>query len=86
MMVVMQPAIYDEFMDFMTSSPTLEAIANYRLSDETEARISVLLEANRAGTLTQSEQQELDDYLRLEHMMRKAKLFAVTRLSKANFR
>jgi hypothetical protein len=81
-MAVVLPAIYDEFMDFMTSSPTLEAIANYRLSDEAEARVSALLEANREGSLTLLQGEELDDYLRLEHMMRTAKLLAVKKLAR----
>lgn len=81
-MAVMYPAIYDEFMDFMTSEPTLEAIVEYHLSDVSEKRISYLLEANRNGTLLPSEQEELDDYIRLEHMMRKAKLLALQKLAR----
>ena len=79
-MVIRQAGAYEEFVEFITSSPTLEEIAEFRLSDEVEARISSLLEANRSGHLTPDEEAELDDYLRLEHIMRKAKIRAVEKL------
>jgi hypothetical protein len=70
-----------EFTDFMTSSPTLEEIANFRLSDESEARLSALLEANRQGTLTAEEAEELAEYGRLEHLMRLMKYRAYEKLA-----
>jgi hypothetical protein len=78
---VVHPAIYDEFMDFMTSEPSLQAITEYRLSEASESRIGYLLDANRNGTLLPSEREELDDYIRLEHMMRTAKLLALQKLA-----
>ena len=71
---------YDEFIEFITSSPTLEEISTFRLSEESEAHISQLLERNRTQKLTGQEEAELDEYLRLEHIMRKAKIRAFEKL------
>ena len=70
-----------EFADFMTSSPTLEEIAAYRLSDDSEARVGFLLEASRNGTLSESERAALDEYARLEHIMRMIKYRALEKLN-----
>ena len=71
---------YQEFADFVTSSPSLKQISEYRLSDVSEGRISYLLEANRNGTLSSQESDELDDYTRLEHLMRIVKIRAITKI------
>ncbi len=71
---------YDEFIEFITSSPTLAEISEFRLSDESEARIHALLEVNKSQRLTPDEEVELDEYLRLEHIMRKAKIRAFEKL------
>jgi hypothetical protein len=71
---------YDEFVEFITSAPTLDAIAHFHLSPQSEQRIAALLQANRDGTLTSAEAEELDEYQRLEHIMRKAKIRAFERL------
>jgi hypothetical protein len=69
-----------EFTDFMTSSPSLEAIADFHLSDEAEARLSDLLEANRQGTLKPEDTLELQEYGQLEHFMRMIKYRALEKL------
>lgn len=71
---------YDEFAEFIASAPTLKQVSELRFSDETEAHISYLLEGNRNDTLTPTEKNELDEYLRLEHIMRKAKIRAIQKL------
>jgi hypothetical protein len=80
---VVKLTAYDEFVEFITSSPTLEEIATFRLSEVAEARISELLTANRNRRLTDDEQAELDEYLRLEHMVRKAKIRAYEKLDQS---
>ena len=79
-MAIFQLPAYDEFAEFITSSPTLKQVSEMRFSEEAEARISYLLEGNRNETLTQTEAAELDEYLRLEHIMRKAKIRAIQKL------
>ena len=71
---------YQEFADFITSAPSLKTISEYRLSDDSEARISYLLEANRTGMLTPQESDELDDYTHLEHLMRIVKIRAISKI------
>lgn len=71
---------YDEFIEFITSTPTVEQVSQLRFSPATEARISALLQANREQTITPEETVELDEYLRLERIMRKAKIRAIEKL------
>ncbi len=74
---------YEEFVEFITSVPTLEQVSELRLSDATETRISNLLIANREETITPEENAELDEYLRLERIMRKAKIRAIEKLNQS---
>ncbi len=71
---------YEEFVEFITSTPTVEQVSQLRLSAATEERISTLLKANREETITPEESIELDEYLRLERLMRKAKIRAIEKL------
>lgn len=80
-MQIRDHAAYDEFVEFMLSSPTLEQITQFRLSDAMEQKINDLLDANRNRTLTAEEQAELDEYIRLEHLMRKMKIRAFEKLA-----
>lgn len=79
-MAVRQISAYDEFVDFITSLPSLEEISNYTISQTAQARVNDLLEANRNRRLTDAEAIELDDYERLEHMIRRAKIRAFERI------
>ena len=71
---------YDEFVDFVTSLPPLDAIANYTISPTAQARVNELLAANRNRRLTDAEAAELDEYERLEHLIRRAKIRAFEKL------
>lgn len=79
-MAIVQTTAYTEFIEFITSSPSLEAMTTFRLSDATEQRVSDLLEANRNGVISPEDHQELDEFLRLEHIMRMMKLRALEKL------
>lgn len=79
-MAITQSTIYEEFVEFITSSPTLEEVASFHLSETADARIEELLDRSRDGTLAPDERLELDDYVRLEHLMRKAKIRAIEKL------
>lgn len=76
-------AIYDEIADFLSSAPTSEQIAAFRLSDTSERFISVLLEANRTRGLTPAERAALDDYARIERLMQAIKVRAFAKLDNA---
>lgn len=79
-MAIKQSHAYDEFIDFITSLPALEEIVNYTMSPATQARVNELLSTNKSRRLTDSEAAELDDYERLEHMIRRAKIRALEKL------
>jgi hypothetical protein len=72
---------YDEFVEFIASTPTVEQVSQLHLSAATEKRISALLKVKSEETITAEERIELDEYLRLEWLMRKAKIRAIEKLS-----
>jgi hypothetical protein len=55
--------------DFLSSAPTLEELAAYRLPADLQDRAHQLLEKNRAGTLTPDERHELNDFRQIDHLM-----------------
>ena len=67
-------------MDIITSEPSLKAVNGYHFSENVEAWINALLDANHEDTITLDESNELDECLRLEHIMRKAKIRAFQKL------
>jgi hypothetical protein len=79
-MAIKQNHAYDEFIDFITSLPALEEIVNYTMSSATQVRVNELPTANKNRRLTDGEAAELDDYERLEHMIRRAKIRALEKL------
>jgi hypothetical protein len=68
-----QPALpaatYRYILDFLASNPTPAQIAGFGPTPEMRDRLSTLLARNSAGQLTTSEQAELDEYERIEHLM-----------------
>ncbi len=79
-MAVKSISAYDEFVDFITSLPALEAIIDYNISPTAQARVNDLLASNKNRRLTDAEVAELDEYERLEHVIRRAKIRAFARL------
>ncbi|MBK9748303.1 MAG: hypothetical protein J0M07_08780 [Anaerolineae bacterium] len=73
----------DEILEFMTSSPTLEQILAFKPSEALQARASLLLDKNRAGTLTAEEQRELDDFEWMDDLVSLLKIRARKKLSAA---
>ena len=72
--------VYDEILDFLAAGTTAESIANFRPSEEAQARVRELIERRGEGKITPAEDEELDEYLRLEHLMIMAKARAQVRL------
>jgi hypothetical protein len=64
------PVVYDDLLDLLAESANINRLLAFRLSDPLQARLDVLLEKNREGTLTDEEVAELDAYERLEHLVR----------------
>ena len=67
---IAQSAVYDELLDLLVENVAPERVVAFRLSQEKQSRLDHLLERNREGTLTREESTELDDFERLEHLVR----------------
>ena len=61
--------IYRYILDFLASKPTPEQILAFRPTTEMQERLKTLLTRSKTGELTPTEQQELDEYERIEHLI-----------------
>ena len=59
--------LYRYILNFIASNPTPQQISDFRPTPEMQERLRTLL--NRSGNLTPSEQAELDEYERIEHLV-----------------
>jgi hypothetical protein len=73
---------YEEIVDFLASAPTPRRILNHKASPRVKARVAELVERKKNATLTTEEEDELANYLQLEHIMRMAKAKAALRLKR----
>ena len=71
---------YDEILDFLAAGTTAESIAKFRPSEEAQVRVRELIERQSEAKLSPAEHEELEEYLRLEHLMIMAKARAQVRL------
>ncbi len=62
-----------DLVAFLVSNPTPREVHGYRLPEASQKRVAELLTRNREGVLSDAEAQELDEYLRLEHVVRLVK-------------
>jgi hypothetical protein len=72
-------ASYDveQIMDVLASQPTPEQILSIQPSQPLQARMTHLLQKNKAGSLSRGEEAEMERYLMLEHLVRLAKATAL---------
>lgn len=63
----------DEIIDFIVAGKSSEQIDAFRPSEQTQTRISSLLDLAKGDSLNQAERAELEDFLQLEHLMIMAK-------------
>jgi hypothetical protein len=63
------PLACEEIVAIFASAPSREQIAAFRLSDAAIQRTRDLLAKNSAGTLTESESEELDESVWLDQFM-----------------
>lgn len=76
--------VFDVITDFLSSEPSPEAILQYHLPEDLQARVDELVERNGEGQLTFDEQQELFDFMRADEMMALLKAKTKLRLRNAN--
>jgi hypothetical protein len=70
----------DVVTDFLSSAPSLEAIAAYRLPDDLQHRAHELLEKNRDNTLSEAERAEMEEFREIDHLLTLIKAKARLRL------
>lgn len=65
-----QPQIFEEIAEFLARFPSREEVLAFRPSVETQTRARELLWKSSSGTLTDEEQEELEDLGRAELLVR----------------
>ncbi len=61
--------LHQELIDFLSSSPSLEQIVQFKISACAQERLEEILDKNREEQLTAAEQAELDQYLQYRHVL-----------------
>jgi hypothetical protein len=61
--------VANETIAFLASNPSEQAVRNFQFSLKTQQHMDELLERNRESSLTEHELKELDELLRLEHVI-----------------
>lgn len=72
--------VYQEIIDFLIKSPTPEEITKFKVSQQAQNKLEILLSKNREKTLTAEENAELDIYENLEHLMTLLKIRAFSEI------
>ena len=72
-----------QIIEILASQPSPETILAIRPTPALQSRMSELLERNKSGSLSRTEEAELDRYLLLEHWIRLAKAHAYKQLQKS---
>jgi hypothetical protein len=68
--MAIEPQVALEIARFLISRPTPEQIVTFHPSPEATDHFYALIDAERAGTITDDERAELASCINLEHMMR----------------
>lgn len=61
--------ITDIVTDFLSSAPSLDEIANYRLPPILQERAHLLLERNRQGSLSVEDRAEIETFRQIDHLL-----------------
>ena len=76
-------AVYGEMLHFLTSGPSLQAIVEYSPSKKCLQRVDQLTRKCEVNQLTPQELRELNEFFRIENLLYKLKVRAVSRLDVA---
>jgi hypothetical protein len=74
--------VYDEILDQIALSTGPQDIVSFHPSEAANERVGELIRKEKEASLTADETAELDEYLRLEHIMRMVKARARLHLSR----
>ncbi|MEW5987848.1 MAG: hypothetical protein AB1791_14535 [Chloroflexota bacterium] len=61
--------VYRYILEFLVSRPSPQEVVNFGPTLAMQKRVSELLERNRSDNLTPAEASELDEYLRINHLV-----------------
>ena len=70
--------VYRYILEFLATTPAVEAILDFRLTSAMQERAAELLEKNRADQLTPAEATELDEYVYINDLVSLLKARALT--------
>jgi hypothetical protein len=70
--------VSDEILDFLVGQIPAQSLADFKASEQARQRVWVLVAKEKEAGLLPEEKVELDDYLRLEHLVVLAKAKALT--------
>ena len=58
-----------ELVTFLTTNPSAQEVEVYHASERSQTRMDQLLALNQAGVISKAEAEELDELLKLEHVV-----------------
>jgi hypothetical protein len=70
--------VSDEILDFLVEQIPAQSLADFKASDAARQRVWALIAKEKESGLLPEEKLELDDYLKLEHLVVLAKAKALT--------
>jgi hypothetical protein len=79
-MSILYENAYGEYIDFITSQPTIEQILDFRPSLHTQKRVRYLMNGKLQKSLTQEEILELEEYYKATRFLHQLKQRAQRRL------
>jgi hypothetical protein len=69
--------VSDEILDFLVEQIPAQSLANFKASDQARQRVWTLIAKEKEAGLLPEEKLELEDYLKLEHLVILAKAKSV---------
>ena len=69
--------VSDEILDFLVEQIPAQSLANFKASDQARQRVWALIAKEKESGLLPEEKVELDDFLKLEHLVVLAKTKAL---------
>ncbi len=76
--------VYQYILEFMISQPSPEQVLAFGPTPAMQRRVDELMAKNRASSLTAAETRELDEYVRINHLITLLKARALPYLTPAN--
>ncbi len=75
--------VYQELVEFIAAGTTPERLVKFKPSEAARKRFADLVHREKTSGITADEKEDLDYYLKLEHIMRLAKARAREHLKQA---